>query len=72
MMFAAAVERARNNEEKLAKALQDADVSQVAYMLRHSDWMPQAQDALRRMRRLAGVKHEVRSLSKRQVSLWTW
>ena len=71
-MLAAAVEGARNNEEKLATALQDADVSQVAYMLRHSDWLQQAQDALRRMRRLVGVKHEVQSLSKKQVSLCTW
>ncbi|XP_076464058.1 hillarin-like [Babylonia areolata] len=63
-----AVESAKNDEAKLAAALKDADESQVAYMLHRSEWLAQAEETYRRMRRLSCMRHKVQNLSGKQVS----
>ena len=64
-----AIEGAMKDEGELATALREADASQVAYMLHQADWYQRAQNTLRRMHRLSSVKHEVHSLSGKQVGV---
>ncbi|XP_070187830.1 hillarin-like isoform X2 [Littorina saxatilis] len=59
---------ASKNIDKIEATLNEANASAVAYYIHQSDVFQQAQDTLRRLRRLASVRHEVKELSGSQVS----
>ncbi|XP_070182533.1 uncharacterized protein [Littorina saxatilis] len=56
------------NIKKIEAALNEANASAVAYYIHQTDVFQQAQGTLRRLRRLASVRHKVNELSGSQIS----